>query len=223
MVIAVVGVLGAVILGVNFLTHIDVELLISDPAEKGHLPAYTGMYTYAGSFALLVAGAVCVFTAVVLRGRPGAWPGESFLLLLGALVAWLGIDDLFMFHEWSGLAIAELAGRGDEPGARSRLESIVFVAYAVIWFLWIARYWRVIRDTAYVLLGLTLGFLAASVAIDIGLYLFPEVLPDTAWMPTTIAVAEEMLKLTGAFLAFAYVWETCVGAVRWVIEAKATS
>lgn len=45
MVVAVVGVLGAVILGVHFLTHIDVELLISDPAEKGHLPAYTGKYT----------------------------------------------------------------------------------------------------------------------------------------------------------------------------------
>lgn len=212
--LALVGIMGAVILTIHFTTHVDVTLIISDPADKGHLPGYSGLYTFASAFALLAGGAICVFAAQLLRNRPAAFPSALFLLTFGALIGWLGIDDLFMFHEWAGLAIAELLGRGDEPGARSRFEAIVFAAYAVAWIVWLGRFWRTVRQTAFVLLALVLVFFGLSVAIDVGLFLFPGVLPDTAWMPTTVEVAEEMLKLTGTFFAFAYAWQTGIGAVR---------
>lgn len=212
--LVVAGIMGVVILTIHFTTHVDVTLLISDPADKGHLPGYSGLYTFASAFALLAGGAICVFAAQVLRDRPSSFPSALFLLTFGALIGWLGIDDLFMFHEWAGLAIAELLGRGDEPGARSRLEAIVFAAYAVAWGAWVGRFWRTVRQTAFVLLALVLVFFGLSVAIDVGLYLFPGVLPKTAWMPTTVEVAEEMLKLTGTFFAFAYAWHTGIGAVR---------
>lgn len=215
---ALIILMGSGILAIHFSTHIDVNLLLSDPAEVAHLPGYTGIYTYVGAFALLTGGAIAFFAAMLLRGRPDVGPTVPFLVSLGVLLAWLGLDDLFMFHEWAGLAIAEHVGRADEPGARSQLEGVVFGAYAVIWLAWIGWYWRTIRETAFMLLLLTLASFGISVVIDVGMFVFPSLVPDTAWMPTTLAVTEEMLKLTGIFFAFAYVWDTSMRAVRRVID-----
>lgn len=220
---AVVAMMGVVILAIHFSTHIDVELLLADPADRGHLPGYTGLYTYAGAFALLTGGAVCLFTAMLLNGRPAAWPPAAFLVSFGVLIAWLGIDDLFMFHEWFGLAIAELIGRGDESGARSKLETVVFVGYGIAWVWWIMRFWRVVRETTFVLLLLTVLFFGLSISVDVGTFFFPEHVPNTAWMPTTLAVTEEMFKLAGIFFAFAYAWKTSMGAARRMLDGACSA
>jgi hypothetical protein len=203
-VLITVAVLGGGILGIHFATHIDVTLLLSDPAEQAALPFYTGSYTYIGAIALFSTLAVCLFAASLPGDHEGTAIHRSFLVSLGALSAWLGLDDLFMFHEWAGLAIAEARGQDEIPGARSRLEGVVFAAYGAAWLAWVRVYWRTIRHTSYILLLLALGGLAMSVALDVGIFFLSELIPDTAWMPTTLAVAEEMLKLTGIFFLLAY-------------------
>lgn len=213
-IIAVLVVIGAAIVLVHFATDIDVNLFLADPAEIAHLPFYTGAMTYLGAFALLSACAVCGFAASLIPDRLAGSSRASFLLSLGLLVAWLGLDDLLMFHEWAGLAIAELLDQADIAGARSRLEGIVFVAYGLAWMAWAGVFRHTILSTHYVLLFLGLAGLAMSVAIDVGMFLFPSLIPDTAWMPTTLSVAEEMLKLGGILFLSAYAIESSRGAIR---------
>lgn len=218
-VLAIAGLLGGVVMGVHFATDIDVNLLLADPAELVSLPAYTGAYTYIGAVALFAALAICLFTASVTKTDDGGPIGTSFLVSLGVLAAWLGLDDLFMFHEWAGLAIAETAGM-DDAGARSRLEGVVFGAYGLAWLAWIGMFRQTIRHTSFILLLLALGCLAASIAVDVGMFLFPRIIPDTPWMPTTLAVAEEMLKLTGILFLLAYAVDASRRALGNVFERR---
>lgn len=208
-VIFTVVALGGFLVVVHFATDVDVNLFLADPAEKAFLPFYTGSYTYIGAFALLSILTVCLFTASLMRRDVDVPVTRMFLVTLGVLAAWLGLDDLFMFHEWAGLVMAELAGQDDIAAARSRLEGVVFVAYGIAWLGWAAWFRKSIRVTRYVLIVLAFAGLAMSAAVDVGMFLFPSLIPDTAWMPTTLSVMEEMFKLTGIFFLLAYGVDTC--------------
>jgi hypothetical protein len=144
----IVIVLGSFIVVIHFATDVDVNLFLSDPAEKAFLPFYTGSYTYIGAFALLSVLTVCLFTVSMMTDSGSGVITRMFLVTLGVLAAWLGLDDLFMFHEWAGLAMAELTSQDDIAGARSRLEGIVFIAYGIAWLGWAAWYRAAVRATS---------------------------------------------------------------------------
>lgn len=196
--------LGMVLVVIYVQTDVNPHHLVADAHEIAFLPEYVGMYSSAGVLLLWTAGIVSLVTGAVVRG--GGTPGRvsSFHTALGLLLCLLAADDLFVLHEWAGLLMAEAIGAGEVGFERSRLEAIVFAGIGVLWLVWIARYWRTILRTEFVLLGLGMAAFGSSVAIDLSAYVFPKLEPGTPQRRLVLALLEELLKLAGIFLMLAY-------------------
>ncbi|MBS1302151.1 hypothetical protein [Loktanella sp. SALINAS62] len=127
-----------------------VSLYLRDPAAVFGFSPLAGIISHLGVFALLTAGAICIFASLhsPLSKRLLFWVGVFSLLL--------GIDDFFMVHE-------DLAGR------IGLSEILFFAAYGLfaITIFFVFRSSLVGKSHAGLYVGLTL--LAASVAIDVRL------------------------------------------------------
>lgn len=216
-----VALLGLTILVIHFGTDINVRYIVSDPSETALLPEYTGAYSHLGVLVLWTAAVTSILTGAVIRGHPKEERLSSFFVQLGVLTGWLAADDLFMWHEFMGLAMARAIGADDIATRRSQLEGIVVLIYGLLWIWWILRYWPVIRNTDYLLLLLTLGSLAASGLVDIGTYVILALRPRDLWAETTVAVGEEMFKLLGMFFVLVYVIRTAFPVIRRFAEPPA--
>lgn len=198
-------VLGAIILIVYYTTHINVHHLVADPSEIAFLPEYTGVYSYLGVLILWTAAVLSVVTGSIVRGAAAVGRISAFFLTFGLLLGWLAADDLFMWHEWAGLLIAQAIGADDVGSARSRLEAIVFAIMGAVWIVWLVRFRRTILSTEYLLLLAAFAGFGLSVLIDLSGYVFPALEPETVRMRTTVAILEELLKMTGILFMLAYV------------------
>jgi len=205
---------GMVILIVYATTHVNVHHLVADPAEIAALPEYTGIYSHIGILTLWAAAVVAIVTSIVAaRPQPHQLPA-AFLRSLSALLALLAVDDLLMLHEWAGLLLSETSPAREQDWSRSQLEAVVFAVIGILWLLWLIRFRRVILRTDYLLLAAAILAFGASVAIDLGMYVFPSLDPETLRWQTTVAVLEEMAKLTGIILLFAYTVRMCMGVIH---------
>lgn len=216
---AVMLALAAVILLVHFTTDVNVRIIVSDPAETALLPEYAGAYSHLGVLVLWTAGVISVVAGVVTRGRRPVDHMSSLFIGLGVLICWLAADDLFMWHEWIGLALARLAGATDVHGMRTQLEAVVFAVYGLACLAWAARFRRILARTDVLLLLLAVVCFGLSMGIDVGTYMFPSFVPDELWAETTLAVAEEKLKLAGTFVMLAYVLRIAIPVIRHVPNA----
>ena len=209
--------LGLVLVLIYYQTDVNPHHLVADPHEIAFLPEYVGMYSYAGVLLLWTAGIVSILTGVIVRGRGAPGRFFAFHLTLGLLLCLLAIDDLFMLHEWAGLIMAEAINAEDVGFERSRLEAIVFAGIGLLWLAWIARFWRTILRTEYVLLGLGMIAFGASIALDLGGYVFPALEPESVQRRLFLALLEEMMKMTGILLMLAYTWRIGLNRFRSVV------
>lgn len=210
LVVAAVVMLGGIVLFVHYGTDADMALFLADPGEKSGLPAYAGFLTFAAILVWWTAATVAAMAAVLLRHAGGSLEVVRFFAELAGLVALLCLDDLFMIHEGIGLWIAEI---NDKPERRSTFELPVFLAYGAGWLVWLVRSWRIIFQTRWLFLGLAASGFGLSLTIDLGVFLFPEMIPDTPWMPTTLDVAEELSKMAGILFLLAWVFSAMIAHV----------
>lgn len=217
----VLTILGLIVLHLHFNTHLFVDELFADPVELATLPLHVGIYTYISATALVVAGSLLLFAG--FSAVSIAESMKTFLILLGAFILWLGLDDVFMIHEYVGLRLAWFIGSEDVPRDRQWLESFVFAAYAMIWVSMVVVFAKRILRTAWILLALT--FLGFGISVVLDLWGFIDSLPNpsTPRQVLFISIAEDMAKLAGGLFVLAYAVHVARGAVRGVYALESDS
>jgi hypothetical protein len=208
---------GAIIVAVHYATDINVLVLVVDPAAEVGLAPYVGVFSYIGILILWSGATVSLLASALARMQRDRSGMGVMLATYGSLLAFLAIDDLFLLHEELGLALAERLGR---PEDRSLLEAPIFGVYALVWLVWLARNRVLILKTPLLLLFAGIGALGISVVIDIGEFVFPELVTATPWMNTTLNIAEELAKLGGIVLMAGYGVVTSVDLILRAVRAS---
>jgi hypothetical protein len=199
----VVALLGCFLVAIAFL-GVDPEAVLRDPMSTLGGAPLTGAGSVIGVLIWWTAVGVCLFAAAVLRQARAEHQIISFLVTAAILSAILSLDDQFLFHE-------ELAE--DLVGLRERFVVIIYVGLVAAWLLW---YRRIIAESAWPILMVSVGLFAASVAID-GLH---QALYVTSHGGETLPVEtflEDSLKLLGIAGWTAYLIDV---SYRAVIEAR---
>jgi hypothetical protein len=157
--VAVVAVLGGAILGgaliANVVFGVGTWELFMDPTVVADYSDHVGVVSHLGVLAWTAGAAVALFAGWL--ARPG--PLRRFLLVVGAITLFLGLDDLFRGHENVGAALH--GGEG---------ENAVIALYGVAVLAIMLRFRRVVLERSpLALLGLAGAFFALSVAADVAL------------------------------------------------------
>jgi hypothetical protein len=169
--IGLVLIVSAVLLGIALLLHflrgVPLEKLMRDPIAITRVPPYIGFISQISIFFWSASAAFCLFSAKALPRYLDNFKIKRFLLVSGLLTLVLGLDDLFLLHEkiLPDLGIPEKA---------------VLVSYAGFVLFYLARFYAILLETEYILLGIALVLFGASIILDlsaphgIALYLFFE-------------------------------------------------
>ncbi|HEY7739215.1 MAG TPA: hypothetical protein VIB01_01235 [Steroidobacteraceae bacterium] len=144
----------AVVAATAWATGIPPARFTMDPAALAGAHPLLGAVSSIGVLLWAAAAAICLFTALLLRGRCAQRGYARLLLAAGLLTAWLALDDLFMLHEWFFPVMLGIP------------QPIVLAGYAGMVGLLMVRFSVLIADTDCLLLGLALAFFAASAAAD---------------------------------------------------------
>jgi hypothetical protein len=201
----------------HFAERVPAYQLIDDPAPYLGVEWYTGLLSHLGVLLWCASAAVCGFAGYVLLDNGGARRHELSRLLLLFAVAnlWLALDDLLLIHE-------QLARQLFGFESRHAGEGLILAVFAGLMALVFWTFRATIGRTEYLLLIAAILSLGASVAIDVGFQLemdgnnpFREAVFSVSSGPHVNYIAEEILKLNGAMLWFAYVWRTAIAGVRW--------
>jgi hypothetical protein len=135
-------------------TDIPTQHLMTDPLAILVEPFYLGLLSQLGIFIWASTGAISVFKASLLRGKPQERGFYQFFLATGIMAFFLGLDDIFMFHEdvfenYLGIP-----------------EEVTYALYAgfVSWYLW--RFKGLIRRTDYTFLAIAFFSFVMSVVLD---------------------------------------------------------
>lgn len=115
---------------------------------------YLGIVSTFGILFWVTTAAVCLFTAFVLHAQGANRRIWEFAAMAGLLTAWLALDDAFLVHE-------NIAPKFGIP----QIAVLLFIAAFAM--AYVAKCWRVILSLDAVMFGLAVGFLAASVGIDV--------------------------------------------------------
>lgn len=198
---------------------VDVRVVLRDPAETADIPEYAGAYMYAGVLLLWTAGVVGVLSGLLLRGHRTHRQTGALLLGMGVFLCWLAADDLFMVHEWLGLALSRLIGVENEYLGRTRLEGVVFVSYGVIALAWMWRKRGYLMRLEPMIFAAAAGCFALSAGVDISGSVLDAVFVPGGTSETLRAYAEDMLKLAGIIFALVYVVRVAKDVLRGATAA----
>lgn len=133
---------------------VDFTLMTSDLAAIAHVHPLSGVLSNLGILLWCAAASISLFAAIVLRSS-GAGQRSRFLLFSGLLSGYLLLDDFFLFHENLALWYLGLS------------ETIVLALLGAALAVYLVAYRRVIEQTAYPVLLVSLGFFAFSVFLDV--------------------------------------------------------
>lgn len=195
LVLGTVFLLGVVILVIYYSSHVNVRVILSDPAETALLPEYAGLYSSIGVIVLWTAAIVGFVSSRF--GEFVSQAHRTFLATYAGIIGFLALDDLFMIHEWGGLILARISGASDIASARSALEALVFALYIFAFVVWMWKYRVRIWNSPWPLLALGgLGF-AASIGLDLAPYILPSLENQPLRIETLLAVAEDLFKMVG--------------------------
>jgi hypothetical protein len=143
----------AVLLVVAVQTRVPPQFLVRDPSQTAQYPPYLGLISYLGVLAWSAAAAIGLFAGAIGRDRAL----RALLLAGGGLSALLGIDDLVTLHEY---VFPEYLGIAEDA---------VLLVYGLLLAAFLIGFAAVIlRRTDFLVLGLALGFFAASEMFDQG-------------------------------------------------------
>jgi hypothetical protein len=146
-------VLGAVF-AAGLAGNVPLAYFLRDPAGTLHVPNYIGVVSGLGVLLWCSCAAVCLFSWGVLKkaGTKGRWP--AFFFSAGIMTTVLLIDDFFMLHENASQIYWRFG------------EEMVFALYGVMFFFFIARFWRTIASTEFLVFLLACGFMGMSLVFD---------------------------------------------------------
>ncbi|WP_156819983.1 hypothetical protein [Synechococcus sp. PCC 7336] len=167
LVLAVSAVPIGVVLLLHFWQGIPIGSLTRDPTAILEAPLYTGFLSQIGLLLWSASAAVCMLSAKLLSGRADSLKINRFLFVSGLLTLVLGLDDVFLLHEgfFPSIGVPEKA---------------VFVSYAGFLLFYLVKFYPVIWQTEYILLGMALVFFGVSSTLDLllpsdlDLYLFED-------------------------------------------------
>jgi hypothetical protein len=145
--------LGAVF-AASLASNVPVAYFLRDPAGTLHVPNYIGVVSGLGVLLWCSCAAVCMFSWAVLKktGASGQWP--AFFFSAGIVTTVLLVDDFFMLHENASQIYWRFG------------EETVFALYGVMFVFFIARSWRAIASTEFLVFVLACGFMALSLVCD---------------------------------------------------------
>ncbi len=173
----------------NVYKGISFRFFSADPtATLGGHPL-TGMQSNLGIFVWSAAGAICLLTQAVLRGRPAS----SFFLWSGVITILLSLDDLFHLHEFFA------------PRYLGIKEKIVYIAYGIGITCYLIKFRNFFFDSKLHLLFLAFGFFSLSVLID---------LLQTRWPSHWRIFFEDGFKLLGIVGWSGYLIRTSFEAIK---------
>lgn len=177
----------------HFVTGIPIAQLSQDPAAVLHAPPYLGMLSNLGIILWAATAAICLFSVLILRGRPDLARARRFLAASAAFTTVLMLDDLFLLHEKFF------------PKVIGVPEKAVYVLYAIGLVVYLGAFWSQLLRSPYVLFILAGGFLALSVALDIVLPFRPGLtfVEDSAkfvgialWLTYFVRTAEDCIHFS---------------------------
>ncbi|MCC6626409.1 MAG: hypothetical protein IT340_03285 [Chloroflexi bacterium] len=143
----------AVLLAVAWQNRVPAQFLVRDPSQTAQYPPYLGLISYLGVLAWCAAAAIGLFAGAIGRDRAL----RALLLAGGSLSAVLGIDDLWTLHEYVFPAYLGIA------------EKVVLLTYGLLLAMFLLGFAVIIlRRTDFLIIGLALGFFAASEIFDQG-------------------------------------------------------
>ncbi|MEM8641161.1 MAG: hypothetical protein AAGG51_20450 [Cyanobacteria bacterium P01_G01_bin.54] len=144
--------IGIVIL-LHFGQDVSIGKLTRDLSTIAKVPLYIGFLSQIGIFFWSAAIAICIYTAKLISRRPNTRIIRRFFFASGLLTLLLSLDDAFMLHEsfFPSVGIPE---------------KLVFVSYAGLVFLYLARFYSTILKTEYIFLGIALLFFGLSISCD---------------------------------------------------------
>ena len=222
--VLMISLVASVIVGfLHFEDRVPAYQLMDDPASYAHLEWYTGVLSNVVVLLWCAAAAVCGFAGFLLRGTDDTHFRRlsQFLVLLAVSSLWLTFDDLLLLHEQ---VARHLVGREYQHHG----EGVLFVIYGIVMAGCFWRFRSTIARSEYALLIGSVVCLLASAAIDVafqleldGNNLFRETVLSVPWGASFIDITEEMLKLTGAMLWFAYCIRTGSSGVKDVMPGRA--
>ena len=152
---SVVGSLG--ILGIWILsavTGVDLSDLTRDAVAVTDTHLYVGALSTTGIMLWAATAGVCLLSAAILSSLPQHRGAAWFLLWAGVLTALLGFDDAFLLHERVF------------PTYLGLPQNAVYLTYISMILGFLLFFFRRILRTDYVLLGVSLLFMALSVGMD---------------------------------------------------------
>jgi hypothetical protein len=132
-----------VVIYVNMLFTNNVSLITSDGSVISNL----------GIILWCVAATVCLFTALLLRGAQDKKECH-FLFYSGLLTTYLLLDDFFELHESVFLNLFNID------------EKIIYIFLGIATFMLLFRFRKLILQTNYLIMLMSLSFLSISVAAD---------------------------------------------------------
>ncbi|MBX0329430.1 hypothetical protein K2Z83_17300 [Oscillochloris sp. ZM17-4] len=136
------------------LRHVEPELLTRDIFASTDSPIYTGFLSNLGLFVWSAAAAIWLLAALLLARVDLRHPLLPFAIGSGLFSTLMLFDDAFMFHE---LLLPDYLGIP---------EKAVMLAYILIAMSYVGLNIRHILRSPYILLGMAVGFLGLSMALD---------------------------------------------------------
>ena len=134
--------------------EVPVELMTKDIAAIAGVNPLSGFLSGLGVLGWCSSATVCFFSAITLRGFK---PKKifNFFLFSGCLSIYLAFDDFFMFHELLA------------PKYLKVKEVYILIAIIIAVTAYLARFYKLILTTDYLIFVLAFSFLTISVLLDV--------------------------------------------------------
>lgn len=175
----------------NRLLGIPVNQLTADPTALIGGPFYLGFLSQMGIFVWAAVATIGLFTSYVLRLSGGDRAYSRFFVASGLFSLWLGLDDVFLFHEEAF------------PIYLGIPEKVVYGLYGGLFLLYCIRFRRFIFRTDCTALVVALVAFATSILLDIiePPYLNPYFFEDGAKFVGLVAWLTYFVKAGGQQLS----------------------
>lgn len=155
------------------------------------VPVYVGFLSHLNVMIWVASAAISGAAALYVRQIQHQRKSLGFLLYFSALSLIIALDDLYMFHEHIG------------PMYFGVPEKVIYLTYALALFGYVVYFFQEIRQNRGVFLGVSLMFLAASVAFDI-------LLPHASFQ----VLIEDAFKIFGGFWWLLYAIHSSTAVMR---------
>ncbi len=148
--------------------NIPLESLTLDPVTVLNGAPYIGLLSNLGILVWCAAAAICFFTAYVLRRR-SARESIKFFSSAGVLTTFVMLDDLFLLHNYVYISWLPHS------------HMLIMAAYGLGIVLLLTRFWKIFRESFWMLFVMALGCFAIAAVPDLQnkAFLLPDAFPST--------------------------------------------